>query len=156
MACGAARLGIENDGGMRFTDHMATTPTSASFMLLFRNGGPETHGHLDAEGRARLAKQWNDWYDGLAARGKVTHGQPLALTGRMVTGAARTVIDGPYAEAKETVAGYFMLNVADLDEATAIAKECPSLSLGVTVEIRPIATISPVLEKLQGRPPSQA
>lgn len=124
-------------------------------MLLFRNAGPEAHAHLTPEGRAVLARQWNDWYDGLAARKKVSHGQPLALEGRVVTGAGASarVTDGPFAEAKEVVGGYIMLTVDSLDEATEIAKQCPGLAHGLTVEVRPLATVSPVLAEVAGRPP---
>ena len=122
-------------------------------MLLFRNAGPETHQHLSPAQRAQLAKQWNDWYDGLAAQSKVQHGCPLALEGRLVSGAAGRVTDGPFAEAKEAIGGYFFLTVADLDEATEIARHCPGLPLGVTVEVRPVAARSPVLTEVPGRPP---
>ena len=101
-----------------------------------------------------MTQQWNDWYDGLAAQGKVQHGQPLELEGRVVSGAkGERVTDGPYAEAKEVVGGYFFLTVADLDEATEIAKRCPGLPLGLTVEVRPVAKVSPVLRDLRGRAP---
>jgi hypothetical protein len=136
---------------------MATnsTPASSLFLLLFRNAGPETHQHLSREQREQLAQQWNDWYDGLAAQGKVQHGHPLGLKGRVVAGASgQRVTDGPYAEAKEAIGGYFLLSVADLDEATEIAKMCPGLPLGLTVEVRPIADFSPVLEAVRGRPPA--
>jgi hypothetical protein len=136
---------------------MATHPTSSSspFLLLFRNTGPDTHQQLSSEQRAQLTKQWNDWYDGLAAQGKVQHGRPLGLTGRVVSGSrGERVTDGPYAEAKEVVGGYFFLNVADIDEATEIAKGCPGLALGLTVEVRPIVDVSPVLEGVHGRPPT--
>ena len=135
---------------------MATNsnPSAAPFLLLFRNAGPDTHAHLTPEQRAELTAQWNNWYDGLAARGKVQHGRPLGLHGRVVSGAGgRNVIDGPYAEAKEAVGGYFFLSVADLDEATEIAKGCPGLALGLTVEVRPVVDVSPVLEGVRGRAP---
>lgn len=131
----------------------ARSPTPA-FLLLFRNAGADTHAHLTAEQRVALAKQWNDWYDGLAVQGKVEHGRPLALHGRVVSGAGgRHVVDGPYAEAKEVVGGYFFIRAADLDEATEIARKCPGLPLGLTVEVRPVAEVSPVLEGVAGRPP---
>jgi len=131
------------------------TPTASPFMLLFRNAGPEAHAHLDAAGRARLTRQWNDWYDGLAARGKVEHGRPLGLEGRVVSGpGGARVTDGPFAETHEVVGGYFFLRVADLDEATEIARQCPGLAHGLTVEVRPVAAVSPVLEDVRGRPPA--
>ncbi|HYD83392.1 MAG TPA: YciI family protein [Opitutus sp.] len=123
-------------------------------MLLFRNGGTEAHAHLTAEQKEQLTRQWNDWYDGLASKGKVQHGRPLGLGGRVVSGALGSkVTDGPYAEAKEVVAGYLFLTVADIDEATAIAKECPGLPIGLTVEVRPVVDASPVLEGVQGHAP---
>lgn len=130
---------------------------SSSYLLLFRNAGMESHRHLSAEQREQLTRQWNDWYDGLAAQGKVLHGQPLEPQGRVVSGArGESVVDGPYAEAKEAIGGYFFLSVADLDEATAIAKMCPGLPLGLSVEVRPVAEVSPVLQSVRGRPPKPA
>ena len=49
----------------------------------------------------------------------------------------RRVIDGPFAEAKEMVGGFFLLNVATRDEALAIAAECPAAEWS-TVEVRPV------------------
>lgn len=133
------------------------TPGSpTSFMLLFRNAGPETHQHLSAPEKLELTRRWNAWYEGLAAARKVRHGQPLGLGGRVVSGArGERVVDGPFAEAKEVVGGYFILDVTDLDEATAIARQCPGLPLGVTVEVRPLLAASPVLEGVPARPPSR-
>lgn len=122
------------------------------YLLLFRNAGPESHQHLSPEEREQLTRRWNDWYDGLAERGKVQQGHPLKAQGRMVSGArGEFVVDGPYAEAKEAIGGFFFLTVADLDEATEIAKKCPGLPLGLTVEVRPIAEFSPALEGVRGR-----
>jgi hypothetical protein len=136
---------------------MATNPTppTSAFMLLFRNAGPDTHAQLTAAQKAAMTQKWNDWFDGLAAKGKVQHARPLGLTGRVVSGpGGERVTDGPYAEGKEIIGGYFFLTVADIDEATAIAKQCPGLPIGLTVEIRPVADCSPVLTDVRGRPPS--
>ena len=65
------------------------------------------------------------------------------------------VVDGPYAEAKEAVGGYLFLTVADLDEATEIAKQCPGLVHGLTVEVRPVADVSPMLKGVRGRGPGE-
>ncbi|MBL9211044.1 MAG: hypothetical protein JNL92_11290, partial [Opitutaceae bacterium] len=99
---------------------------------------------------AALAQRWNDWVERLVAQGKLQHGQPLGLGGRVVSGAkGERVTDGPYAEAKEAVGGYLMLAVANLDEATAIARQCPGLSVGLTVEVRPVLAFSPVLSDVR-------
>src|SRR5215216_1737787 len=99
--------------------------TTSPFLLLFRNAGPDTHQHLSPEQREQLTKRWNDWVDGLLAQGKMQHGRPLGLQGRVVSGPrGERVTDGPYAEATEVVGGYVFLTVAGLDEATEIAKQC--------------------------------
>lgn len=48
------------------------------------------------------------------------------------------VLDGPYADTREQLAGYFLIDVADLDEAIAWAERCPSSRYG-SIEIRPLA-----------------
>jgi hypothetical protein len=48
------------------------------------------------------------------------------------------ILDGPYADTKEQLAGIFLIDVADLDEAIAWAKRCPSSRYG-SIEIRPLA-----------------
>jgi hypothetical protein len=50
------------------------------------------------------------------------------------------VTDGPFAESKEALGGYFLIEAADLDEALQIAKEVPA---GVGVEVRPVRVVSP-------------
>jgi hypothetical protein len=126
---------------------------SSAYLLIFRDSAPEIYQTLSPEQRTQLTKQWNDWYDGLAAQGKVEQGHPLEMGGRVVSGTrGDRVVDGPYAETKEAVGGYFFLRVANLDEATEIAKRCPSLPLGISVEVRPVAEFSPALPDLRGRP----
>jgi hypothetical protein len=132
---------------------MSTLAPLSPFLLIFRNAGPETHAHLTPGQRTAKAKEWNDWVEGLIAQGKLQHGHPLELGGRVVSGpGGERVTDGPYAEAKEVVGGFLVLTVADLDEATAIARQCPGLPQGLIVEVRPIAARSPVLTDVRARP----
>ncbi len=58
--------------------------------------------------------------------------------GKVVSGKQRTVADGPFAESKEAIGGYFYLTVADENEAIEIAKQCPGLEYGSVVEVRPV------------------
>lgn len=126
---------------------------ASPFLLLFRNAGPDTHAQLTPEQKTAKAKEWNDWVEGLIAQGKLQHGHPLELHGRVVSGIkGERVTDGPYAETKEVVGGFLFLTVADLDEATAIAQQCPGLPQGLIVEVRPIAEQSPVLTDVRARP----
>jgi hypothetical protein len=131
-----------------------SSPPVVGYMLLFRNAGPESHQQLTAEERQQMTQRWNDWYDSLAASGKVQHGRPLGLNGRVVSGSrGERVTDGPFAEAKEAVGGYLFLTVPTIDEATEIAKQCPGLPIGLTVEVRPVVEFSPVLQGVQGHGP---
>ncbi len=133
---------------------MSSSPaTPQPFLFLLRNAGEDTHRHLTPAQKAGLAQHWNDWVETLSAQGKLKHASPLALTGRVVAGPTKRVTDGPYAETTEVVGGYFYVTAANLDEATEIARQCPGLQLGLTVEVRPIAAVSPVLEAVHGRPP---
>ena len=50
-----------------------------------------------------------------------------------------SVTDGPFAESKETLGGYYLIEAADLDDALDIAKEVPA---GVGVEVRPVRVVS--------------
>ena len=116
---------------------MDTPPARSTFLLLFRNTGPENHAHLSPDQRQELVVKWNAWFDGLVAQGKATEGQPLELATRVVSGAGGgRVVDGPFAEAKEAVGGYVKLVVADLAEATAIAQRHPGLEHGMLIEVR--------------------
>lgn len=64
--------------------------------------------------------------------------QPVATaTSVRVRGGKRTVHDGPFAETREQLGGFFIIDVANLDEAIAIAGRIPGARKG-TVEIRPV------------------
>lgn len=65
-----------------------------------------------------------------------------AATTVRATDGSTDVLDGPYADTKEQLAGYFMIDVADLDEAIAWARRCPSSRYG-SIEIRPLAPTYP-------------
>lgn len=65
--------------------------------------------------------------------------QPASAATTIRTDDGKTdILDGPYADTKEQLAGYFLIDVADLDEAIAWAKRCPSSRYG-SIEIRPLA-----------------
>ena len=64
-------------------------------------------------------------------------------------GPSRLVIDGPFAETKELVAGYWLWNVRDMDEAVAWAKRCPNPMPGPSeLEIRPLYEMEDFAESL--------
>ena len=127
---------------------MSAQTTEPKYMLLFR--GNDWHNGLTPEEMQRVADQWMAWFKGLTAQGKAIAGDPLEREGRMVSGKnGRVVADGPFAESKEAIGGYFLLQVNSLDEAVAIAQECPGLAYGAKVEVRPVAPGCPLVEEAQ-------
>src|ERR1043166_2059956 len=111
---------------------------TSEYLLLFR--GSQWDKGLAPEQLQKTLDQFMAWFERLKQQGKVKAGQPLERTGKIVSGKnGRTVADGPFAESKEAIGGYFLLHVGSLDEAVAIAKQCPILEYGSTVEVRPVA-----------------
>jgi hypothetical protein len=76
-------------------------------------------------------------------------GNPLERESKIVSGKNRMVSDGPFAESKEAIGGYFLLDVASFEDAVAIARECPGLPYGVQVEVRPVAGECPIASELK-------
>jgi len=75
--------------------------------------------------------------EGIFLGGNALHPPTTATTVR-VTGGKRITTDGPFAETKEQLGGYFMIEVPDLDAALAVAARIPHASLGGCVEVRPV------------------
>jgi hypothetical protein len=114
--------------------------TTDNYLLLFRSA--TWYRDLPEEKVREIVTNWMDWYTGLVESGVVENGRPLAPEGRVVR-AEGAIFDGPFAEAKETVGGYFILNAATMDEAVAVARQCPGLPYGVNVEVRPLLDTCP-------------
>jgi hypothetical protein len=82
------------------------------------------------------------WAGGLAGRGLLKAGESLATQdARTVRVHAGRVFDGPFAEAKEMVGGFFLLDCATREEAIAIARTCPAAEWAA-VEVRAVAPCS--------------
>src|SRR5579859_973108 len=125
--------------------------TKNGYMLLFV--GMDWHKGLSPEEMQKVSEQWMAWFKRLTEQGKAVAGQPLERDGKTVSGKnGRVVADGPFAESKEAIGGYFLLRVDTLDQALAIAKECPGLPYGVQIEVRPVAEICPVFKAAQQEP----
>jgi hypothetical protein len=76
------------------------------------------------------------WYDRLVSGGRIGPGHRLAREGKVVSRQAAT--DGPFAEAKEVVGGYWFIRANNLEEAARIAAENPCLAYGLVCEVRPL------------------
>ena len=122
---------------------MSTSTEKIDYLLLFRNTNWDKD--LTPELRQTVVTDWYAWFDRLKQEGKCSGGHPLREEGKLVSGKkGRTVADGPFAESKEAVGGYFYLHVTDEAEAIAIAQQCPGLDYGAVVEVRPVAEMCSV------------
>ncbi len=112
---------------------MATPAPTHEYLLLSR-------GQWDPDKTTEQIQSAIDafyrWYERLVSEGKFKPGQRLAPGTKLVTRAG--LIDGPFAETKEVIGGYWFIVAASLEEAAAIAAESPCLACGLTYEIRPI------------------
>lgn len=122
---------------------MNTQSKTPEYMLLFR--GADWSKSLSPEEMQKVAGQWMAWFERLTTQGKAIAGNPLEPEGKLVSGRnGRVIADGPFAESKEAIGGYFLLRVNSLEEAIAIAQECPGLAYGVKIEVRPVAEQCPL------------
>jgi hypothetical protein len=119
----------------------------SEYTLLFRGTG--WHKQLSPQEVQEVMSRWYAWMDRLTQQGKIKDGQALdRYEGKLVSGKGGKVLaDGPFAESKEAIGGYFLLQVSDLDEAVEIAQQCPALEYGLDVEVRRIAEQCPPFQR---------
>src|SRR6186713_195206 len=91
------------------------------YLLLFR--GTNWDKNVSPEQRQQAVTDWYAWFERLKQEGRCSGGRPLRDEGKIVSGKkGRTVADGPFAESKETIGGYFYLRVSSEEEAVEIAQ----------------------------------
>jgi hypothetical protein len=111
----------------------------SEFTFLFR--GRDTS--ASPEQMQKTMQKWVAWFKDLNANGCIKYpGHPLEATGKVVSGKAKAVHDGPYAEAKDVVGGYMLIEARDLAHAVEISKGCPILEVGGSVEVRPVQIVN--------------
>jgi hypothetical protein len=76
------------------------------------------------------------WHEQLVREGKMKSGQRLARAAMIVS--KHGITDGPFAETKEVIGGYWHFLAGSLEEAAALAAQNPCLACGLTYEIRPV------------------
>lgn len=112
-----------------------------SYMLLIIEPPGQRLSRTEAEGRAVYERMVRFGQD-LQARGLLQATESLASHAAAARVQRRDgqaqVLDGPFAEAKEMVGGFFLIDCRSFDEAVAIARECPAAEWA-TVEVRALA-----------------
>ena len=111
----------------------------SQFMLFIRNG-EESSEQLSPEQIQQAIQRFSEWAKRLREQGKLLAAEKLKdNTGMLlITRNGQVVVDGPFAETKETIGGYFIIEAENMDEAIEITKECPGFSHGGIVELREI------------------
>jgi hypothetical protein len=107
-------------------------------LLLRRQPGPPPA--VSAEEAAAMTSDYTGW----RAEGRRKGGEKLTGDAGRVLSAANgrvTVTDGPYAESKELLGGFYVIAARDYDEACRIAESCPHLKYGGYIEIRQIDSV---------------
>ena len=122
-----------------------STQKQNEYLLLFR--GSQWDKGLSVEQLQKAMDQFRGWFERLQKEGTVKAGQPLEREGRIVT--RSTVADGPFAESKEAIGGYFLVHADTLDQAVAIARQSPVLQYGGSVEVRPVAEECPTFRRVK-------
>ena len=85
-------------------------------------------------------KMYNDWVGGIAAQNKFVGGKGLSTEGRVIK-AGNVITDGPFAELKESIAGFIIVKAKDFEDALEMARSCPILQGNNSVEVRKVISV---------------
>jgi len=104
------------------------------FMLIFQG---DQMAEMSPEEMQSQTQKWMEWVAKLQKAGRYVEGEPLLPGGKLVSG-LNSVTDGPYAEGKEVVGGYFVVEAKDFDEAVHYCQDYPAFGYGGTVQVRQV------------------
>lgn len=107
------------------------------FMMIFFGPDYGELGLSPEQIQGRMGKWWA-WHGKMEEMGIVKEGNALHAAGKKISGANRTVTDGPFIEGKELIGGYYVINVKDMDAAMEVAKDFPDFDMEGTVEVREV------------------
>lgn len=107
------------------------------FMFIFQGPISKDPQFSPEEMQAHMGL-WMAWIDKLAKAGKYVSGEPLLPGGKILKGSIKGVTDGPYAEGKEVVGGFFIVNAENYDEAISLCADYPGFEHGGAIQIRQV------------------
>jgi hypothetical protein len=111
----------------------------SEFVYLYRGGQT----NRSPEAMQQTMQKWMGWFKELNQKGYIKdQGQPLERAGKLVKGKQKSVTDGPFAEAKDVIGGYTIVEARDLEQAVELSKGCPILEVEGSVEVRPVMKLS--------------
>ncbi|HLZ29340.1 MAG TPA: YciI family protein [Chloroflexota bacterium] len=110
--------------------------------LLLIGGSEDRLNNLPEAEQAKRSQAWGSYTNELVAANKMRAGERLRPSSSATTvrlnGGQRLLSDGPFAETKEQLGGFYIVETDDLDEAVELASKMPHLADGGAVEVRPI------------------
>lgn len=106
------------------------------YMVVLRGDDPERKRVESAE-RHALMEQYYDWVDRLKAEKRYLGGAPFREGSKLLSGYREWVVisDGPFEKSRDGLCGYFLIAAQNFTDAVEVAKGCPALSRGDTVEV---------------------
>lgn len=111
----------------------------SQFMYLIRSEGAD-FSKFSANDFQQLLEKYQAWTQKLKTGGHYVAGEKLSNDlGKSLRGKGeKIIVDGPYAESKEAIGGFYIIEAKDLTEAVDVGKGCPSLTYGGSLEVREI------------------
>lgn len=115
----------------------------AKYMFIYRSSKDQHKKEMSPDQMQQIMEAWNGWIGkGMEEKWMVDAGDALNLEGRIVNH-EKVVSDGPFAESKEIVGGYSIIQADDFDAACGLAESCPAVETpGGTIEIRELAGLA--------------
>ncbi len=112
----------------------------AKYMVILHDSMPALR-KMSPDDMQKVIAKYKAWSAKLGQAGRLVGGEKLFDEGGKhltKTNGKMAVKDGPYAEAKEVVGGYFLIEAKDYTEATKLCEDCPHLELGGRIELRQV------------------
>jgi hypothetical protein len=124
-------------GAAQFKDSCQRRTQMAKFLFVYRHQG-DAYSKISPEEMQKQTEKWFAWIGQAMKQGwMLDPGDALTKEGRVVS--SKLVKDGPFVESKEIVGGFSIIEADNFEAAATLAKGCPGLLLGGTVEVRQLA-----------------
>ena len=109
----------------------------SQFAFVYRSAPPAS---LSPQQMQERMQRWQAWFKDVEKRGHLAHyGYPLEPKGGgVVKDKNGSVTDGPYAETKDIILGFSIIEASDFEQAVALAKTHPIYEQGGMIEVRPV------------------
>jgi hypothetical protein len=125
---------------------LVETNMNQYILLLHESPDISRPANMSPQRMQEIIGKYRAWRERLTAAGHVSGGSKLEdRTGRVMRAESAskvTVTDGPYAESKEVIGGFFILNAESFEDAVRLAQDCPHLEFG-TIEVRRVEYTAP-------------